>query len=197
MGTMTYAQGFSGTIPHSPAILDRALNQIEDRKRWYAVQTRSNFEKRSSGELSAKGIDVYLPALSEVHQWKDRAREIETPLFRGYLFVRLTDSLDARWQVLRSSGVVRILGRGAESEPVPDPEIEGIRKLLQTRIPFARHDYLREGVRVRVRHGALQGVEGILLRVRNQSRLVISVELLSQSVSTEIDADNAELIGRQ
>ena len=76
-------------------------------------------------------MDAYLPTLTESRQWKDRKATVETPLFRGYLFVHLTDSLDARWKVLTSSGVVRILGRGNEAEPIPDPEIDSIRRLLQ------------------------------------------------------------------
>jgi transcriptional antiterminator NusG len=194
---MNYAQSFTNPMPVSQAVVDLAMNRREDCKRWYAVQTRSNFERKIADDLRGRGVEAYLPALTEVRQWKDRSRAIETPLFRGYLFVHLSDSLDSRWQVLRASGVVRILGRGAESEPVPDPEIEGIRRLLGTRAPFSRHPYLREGMRVRVYRGALRGVEGILLRSRSESRLVISVDLLSQSVATEIDADSAEIIGQQ
>jgi transcription antitermination factor NusG len=194
---MNCAQSFSNPMPPAQALVDLALSSQEEPKRWYAVQTRSNFERKIADDLRGRGVETYLPALTEVRHWKDRSKAVETPLFRGYLFVHLNGSLDSRWQVLRAGGVVRILGRGAESEPVPDPEIEGIQRLLATRAPFARHPYLREGVRVRVCRGALRGVEGILLRARNESRLVISVDLLSQSVATEIDADSAEVISQQ
>ena len=163
-------------------------------KRWYAVQTRSNFEKKVAQELAGKDVENFLPAVAETRRWKDRDKVVEMPLFRGYLFVQLADSLDSRWKVLRSSGVVRIVGRGQDAEAVPDAEIESIRALLQTRVSFSVHPYLREGMRVRVRRGALQGVEGILLRAKGGSRLVISVGLLLQSVAIEIDAENAELM---
>ena len=175
-----------------PPLLEMPLSPHAPQMQWYAVQTRSNFENRIAHDLRGKGIEAYLPALTEERQWKDRKKTVEMPLFRGYLFVRLTDSLEARWKVLTSSGVVRIVGRGREAEPVPDPEIESIQRLIQTGAPLAPHVYLREGLKVRVRSGALAGVEGMFLRTRTAARLVISIELLSQSLVTEIDADNVE-----
>ena len=191
---MNCAQSYFTEIPPRPFSEMRTEAQATQ-QRWYAVQTRSNFEKRIALELRGRGVDAYLPTLTESRQWNDRQKTVETPLFRGYLFVHLADRMDSRWTVLRSNGVVRILGRGSEAEPVPEPEIEAIRRVLQAGMPPAPHSYLREGVRVRVRHGALQGIEGIFLRSRNSSRLVISVDLLSQSVVTEIDAGNAEVVG--
>jgi transcription antitermination factor NusG len=182
---------YNSTDAARPAIAS-AWRPDEPQKRWYAVQTRSNFEKRVAQELAGKGVENFLPAVAENRRWKDREKVIEMPLFRGYLFVQLADCLDSRWKVLRSSGVVRIVGRGQEAEPVPDSEIASIRQLLQSGTTFSVCPYLREGMRVRVRRGALEGVEGILLRAKNGSRLVISVDLLSRSVATEIDAENAE-----
>lgn len=191
---MTCAQPFFlETPPAHPLIHTRPAAEASCQQ-WYAVQTRSNFEKRTTHELHCRGVDAFLPALTELRQWKGRKKTIEMPLFKGYLFVRLTENLDARWTVLKSAGVVRILGRGSDAEPVPEFEIEAIRQMLHAGVPLTPHHYLREGVRVRVRHGALKGVEGIYLRSRNSARLVISIDLLSQSVFTEIDADNAEVV---
>jgi transcription antitermination factor NusG len=161
---------------------------------WYAIQSRSNFEKRIAGELAAKGIESYLPCYEEVHHWKDRQKKIQSPLFSGYVFARFGDSPRHRLVVLQTSGVVRILGYGGAIEPVPDYEIEAVRTLLNSQVPYFAHPFLREGAQVRVRHGALAGLIGILVRLKSRARLVISVNLLSQSVAAEVDAQSVELV---
>lgn len=160
---------------------------------WYAVQTRSNFERRVTGDLAARGLEIFCPTIREVHRWKDRRKEVDVPVFPGYLFTRITDNPSTRLQILRTAGAVRILGCGAEIEPVPDIEIESIRKLLESRAPFYAHPFLREGAWVRVRRGVLEGVEGRLIRMKAGARLVLSVEMLSKAVATEIDSCDVEL----
>jgi len=162
--------------------------------RWYAVYTRSNFEKTLAADLTAKGIEAYLPAVREVHRWKDRRKEVDVPIFPGYVFVRIPDSVPVRLQVVRCMGAVRILGNGPEIEPVPEIEIESVRRLLLSKAPFFSHPFLREGAWVRVKHGPLEGVEGLLVRVKSSSRLVLSVQMLSQSVATEIDSGDVEVL---
>jgi len=161
-------------------------------ERWYAVQTRSRFEKVVRTELDIRGIEHYLPTFEDLHQWKDRKKLVELPLFSGYIFARFEDSESARLQVLRANGVVRILGGGVVIEPVPDREIESVRTLLRSGNGYFAHPFVREGAWVRVRSGALAGLEGRLVRVKNRTRLVLSVELLSQSVATEIDARDVQ-----
>jgi transcription antitermination factor NusG len=163
-------------------------------ERWYAVQTRSRFEKAVRTELSTWGIDHYLATFQDVHQWKDRKKVVEVPLFSGYIFVRLQDIESARLQVLKTNGVVRILGVGGRIEPVPDFEIDSIRQLLVSGKQCYPHPFVREGSWVRMRRGPLAGVEGRLIRVKSQTRLVLSVELLSQSVAAEVDAWDVEPI---
>ena len=161
-------------------------------ERWYAVQTRSRFEKVVRTELGIRGIEHYLPTFEDLHQWKDRKKVVEVPLFSGYIFARLEDSESARLPVLRTNGVVRILGTGAAMEPVPDWEIDSVRTLLQSGNGCFAHPFVREGAWVRVRNGALAGLEGRLVRMKNRTRLVVSVELLSQSVATEIDVRDVQ-----
>jgi transcription antitermination factor NusG len=163
-------------------------------ERWYAVQTRSRFEKAVRAELSAWGINQYLATFQDVHQWKDRKKVVEVPLFSGYIFVRLQDIESARLQVLKTNGVVRILGIGGQIEPIPDFEIDSIRQLLASGKQCYPHPFVREGSWVRMRHGPLAGVEGHLIRVKSQTRLVLSIQLLSQSVATEVDAWDVEPI---
>ena len=164
--------------------------------KWYALHTRSNFEKRIVTELSAKGIENFLPCYDEVHQWKDRKQKVSVPLFPGYVFSRLDESSGARLSVLRTAGVVRILGDSGGIEPVPDEQIEAIRILLRSKLPCLAYPFLREGCWVRVRRGPLAGVEGILVRAKGEARLVISVSMLSQSVAVEVDSCNVEPVMR-
>lgn len=166
----------------------------EEPLRWYAVHTRSNFEKRVASELGTKRLQCFLPAVEEVHQWKDRKKLVELPLFPGYLFVRMANSEEARLKVLHTNGTVRILGYGTEIEPIADEEIGAIRRLIGSKVPLLTQPFLREGAWVRVVRGPLRDVEGQLLEVRKQTRLVVSINLLSRSVSTEIDARDAEAI---
>ena len=166
----------------------------EIERRWYVVHTRSNFEKRVSADLSAKGLESYLPSFRQIHQWKDRKKAVELPVFPGYVFVRMSDTGESRLSVLRAAGAVRLLGNGAGLEPVPETELDSVRKLVDSGMPFSLHPFLREGTRVRVTGGALDGVEGILATVKNQARLVISVETLSSAVSVEVDAARVEAV---
>jgi transcription antitermination factor NusG len=161
---------------------------------WYAIYTRSNFEKRVAAELSSKGVEAYLPTVTETHRWKDRNKQVDVPVFPGYVFVRFVDSPENRESVLRATGVARILGQGSTIEAVPDVEILSIQRLLLSKKALFLYPYLREGSRVRVIRGALRGIEGLLIRIKNENRLVVSIELLSQSVATEIDTRDLELI---
>lgn len=161
---------------------------------WYAVRTRSNSETKVSSLLLEKGIENYLPVFKELHQWKDRKKLVEQPLFPGYLFARLVDRREARLTVLSSNGVVSILGYGDGIEAIPEREIEAVRRLLDSNAGCQAHPLLHEGAWVRVKRGALKDMEGLLVRMKSQTRLVISITLLSQSVSTEIDASDVQFL---
>jgi transcription antitermination factor NusG len=160
--------------------------------RWYAVQTRSRFEKVVRAELASRGIDNYLAEFTQVHQWKDRKKAVEMPLFPGYVFARFREMGKERLEVLRTTGVVRILGVGSGMEPIPDGEIDSIRQLLKSGNRFYPWPFVHEGSWVRMRRGALAGVEGRLIQIKSQTRLVLSVDLLSRSIATEVDARDVE-----
>jgi transcription termination/antitermination protein NusG len=161
---------------------------------WYAVHTRSRFEKVVHSELALKGLESFLPAVEEVHRWKDRKKLVERPIFPGYVFARFADAPEARVRVLKTHGAVRILGCVNSIEAVPDWELDSIRRLIKTQCQFAAHPFLKEGAWVRVKRGPLQDVEGRLVRFRSQARLVLSIDLLSQAVATEVDASDVEVI---
>jgi transcription antitermination factor NusG len=161
---------------------------------WYALRTRSNFERNVATELADKRIENYLPSYEEVHQWKDRKKTVQVPLFPGYVFARFPNCSQARVRVLQTRGVVRILGVAQAIEPIPEDEIEAVRHLLRVRVSCYGHPYLREGDRVRVRKGPLRGLEGILVRIKNRARLVVSVNLIMQSVAAEVEIGHVEPI---
>lgn len=155
---------------------------------WYGVRTRSNFEKIVATALTNKGLETYLPIYRVKKRWSDRVVEKEMPLFAGYVFSRFDRS--QRVPVLSSPGVVKIVEFNGEATPIPDAEIEAIQKLLSSGMPIEALDYLREGQRVRVKKpGALENVEGILLKRKSDWKLVISVEILQRSIGIEIDRD--------
>lgn len=153
---------------------------------WFALYTRSRFEKHVADQLERKRVPVFLPLREEVHRWQDRYQRVEVPMFRGYLFAQFApDSLE-RVSVLRTTGVVRIVGFGSEYSVVPSEQIEMLRRLAAERTALQPHRYLRVGQRVKVATGSLAGMEGILVRIRKQDRLVIAVDAIRQAVAVEL-----------
>ncbi len=155
--------------------------------RWYAVRTRSRHEKRVHVQLADRpGIEVFLPLRERRSRWKDRVKRIQEPLFPGYCFASFRHP--DRLRVLKVAGVVGLVGPGAEPEPIPDSEIEAIRTLAGSRLSYEPFPFLAEGMAVEVIRGPLMGVRGRLLRKDREYRVVLSVTLIRQSVSVEIDA---------
>jgi transcription antitermination factor NusG len=146
-----------------------------------------------AGRLAEKQVEHYLPLFNEVHQWQDRKKPVEVPVFPSYLFARLADNPADRLRVLVTSGVVRILGAEVQAEPVPDRQIAEIRQMLAgSQGRCYREPWLKAGTLVRVRRGPLKDLQGFLVRVKNQTRLIVSIDLLAQSVATEVDVRDVE-----
>ena len=165
-----------------------------DEQHWYAVLTRSRHEKSVASLLQSYGVNTYLPLVSEVHNWSDRRKKIQVPLFSGYVFVRSSDSNVAMSKVIRTEGVVCVLGTQLHATPIPDHEIEFIQRMLDSKIPYRNHAFLEIGQRVRVRGGALDGIEGILRSQKNETSLVISVNMIQRSIAIRIDGYEVEAI---
>jgi transcriptional antiterminator NusG len=160
--------------------------------RWYAVWTRSRHEQVVRSQLDEKNIAAFLPTMARWSRWKDRKKRIEVPLFPGYVFARFDAA--ARLAVLKCSGVVSIVSFNGEPAPVPDHEIDGIRTLVESTLPFDPCPTIKTGMLVEVAHGPLKGVVGRLTRKGSQSRLVLSVDLIGQGVSVQVDA--ADVVAR-
>lgn len=152
---------------------------------WYALRTRSRHEKVVRDQLVHQGIEPLLPTVKRLSQWKDRKKEIEVPLFSGYCFVRFHSN--QKLPVLKTVGVVDIVGGGQRPEPIPDEEINAIQTLMTSVLPYDPHPYLQEGMKVEVIRGPLQGVHGILLRKERRHRLILGVRLIQQAAAVEID----------
>ena len=153
---------------------------------WYAVRVRSNFERNVSTILEYKGVEQFVPTYRSRRLWADRIKTLDLPLFPGYVFCRIP--LDERNLVVTIDGVVGLVGAGRQPIPVSDTEIEAVRTVVQSGLQAEPCPFLRIGQRVRIKYGCLSGVEGILMKVKNSWRLVISVNLLERSVAVEIDA---------
>lgn len=153
---------------------------------WYALRTRSRHEKRVEEQLAARGVEPFLPLVERWRQWKDRRKQVAFPLFPGYCFARFGPG--ERVQVLKTQGVVQILGNKDGPLPVPESEIEAVRRLVTSTLPYDPHPYLREGMMVEVIRGPLAGIRGVLVRKGSRARLVISVTLIQQAASVELDA---------
>lgn len=167
--------------------------RILDDSAWWALYTRHQHEKVVADMLSAKGFEVFLPLYESTRRWKDRRKILSLPLFPCYLFVR--GGLDRKLHVLTTPGVHMILYRGDQVAFVPEPEIEAIQRAVEGSLRVEPHPFLKCGSRVRVLRGALEGVEGILVRKKNLCRLVLSVDMLAQSVAVEVSACDVEPCG--
>lgn len=183
--------GGAGLTENQPAIEGTG---VLAQARWYAVRTRSRHEKLVARQLENQGIESFLPVVTQVRSWSDRRKEVETPLFSGYAFLRVIHSSDDRVRVLRTQGVVSFVGVHGSGIPIPDHQIEDIRTLVASRIPYEERPFLRVGQRVRVRGGALDGIEGILVAENGDRSLVISVEPIQRSVCVRVAGYDVEAV---
>ena len=153
---------------------------------WYAVWTRSRHEQVVREHIQRKGLEAFLPTITRWSRWKDRKKQIDWPLFPGYCFARF----DARERlpILTCPGVVKIISFNGEIAPIPEYEIEGIRQLVESDLQYDPCPLIHEGMMVEVAHGPLTGVIGRLVRKGAHARLVLSVDLIGQAVSVEVDA---------
>lgn len=156
---------------------------------WYALYTCPRHEKRVAEEAERRSISCFLPLYRSVRRWKDRRKELELALFPGYVFVQM--ALENKLRVLELPGAVRLVSFNGRPAAVPADEIE----TLQSRLHGAKvepHPYLRAGRRVRVRSGAMQGLEGIVVRRKDHCRVVFSIDLIMRSVAVEVDEADVE-----
>jgi transcription antitermination factor NusG len=163
---------------------------VDTLPRWFAVYTTARHEKHVSEILTERRIETFVPLYRATRQWKkSRPVVLELPLFPTYVFVRI--AREARGAVLGTPGVLSIVGSSREPWPLPDPEIDAIRLGTQMR-KIEPHPYLTVGEKVRIKAGVMTGIEGVLVRKKNEFRVVLTLDSIMRSVAVEVDADDIE-----
>lgn len=152
---------------------------------WYALHVRSRHEKTVAAQLEAKQQTVFLPLYESRNRWRDRWKTVELPLFPGYVFCQVPPGYCS--QVIATSGVIDVVRVGSEPAAVAPHEIDMIKVVAASRLPVEPYPNLAVGETVVIQSGPLAGVTGTLIEVRNNLRLVVSVEILCRSVQVQID----------
>ena len=173
---LQFSKSFAGTQGSAP--------------QWFAAYTTPRHEKHVSEMLAERQIEIFLPLYRTARQWKKSAPVVlELPLFPTYVFVRI--DRQARGAVLGVPGVLSIVGSSKEPWPLPDFEIEALRRGMQTR-KAEPHPYLKIGEKVRIKSGVMAGLKGILVRKKNEFRVVLTLDAIMRSVAVEVDACDIE-----
>jgi len=159
---------------------------------WYALHTRARHEKLVVQRLVERGVETFLPIVTEVHRWSDRKKSVQLPLFGCYVFAKFIDNRSERLRVLRVGGVLGLVGSQGEGTPIPDEQIDAVRRLVEGNVPWAPHAFLKIGQRLRIRSGALDGVEGILVSRNGDNTLVISVDAIQRSLALRVEGYEVE-----
>ena len=159
---------------------------------WYAVQTRARHEKRVAERFREQGLATFLPIVSEVRRWSDRKKTVELPLFGCYVFVKVATSREERLRVCCVDGVLRIVGSKGEGAAIPDEQIEAVRLITSQQLAWSEHPFLKIGQSVRIKSGALSGVEGILIARNGDRTLVVSVDAIQRSLAVRIEGYDVE-----
>ena len=155
---------------------------------WYAIRVQAKFASVASAALRGKGYEEFLPLYRSHRRWSDRVKQLDLPLFPGYLFCRL-DVRGRLLPVLTSPGVISIVGAGKTPIPVAEEEISGIKAILRSGLAAQPWPFLDVGARVYIERGPLAGIEGIITNIDKNWRLVVSVSLLQRSVAVKIERD--------
>lgn len=157
---------------------------------WFAAYTLTRHEKHVAAILAARHMESFLPLYAALHRWRNRCqKDLDLPLFPNYVFVRI--AAQERVRVLQVPGVVSLVGFGGKLAPLPDLQIEALRSGIGER-QLEPHPYLGVGERVRIKAGAMRGLEGVLVRKKNNLRVVLALDVILQSVAVEVNAEDVE-----
>ena len=166
-------------------LFEAPLQTQPGRLPWFALQVRTRRERLVSTHLEGQGYECFLPFYKSQRRWSDREKEVDQPLFPGYLFCRF--DFQYRRPLVVTPGVIQIVGMGKNPMPVEDCEIEAIQLAISSGLPSQPWPYLEVGERVRVNYGSMSGLEGILASFKGVHRVVLSVSMLQRSVALEVD----------
>jgi transcription termination/antitermination protein NusG len=156
--------------------------------KWYAVHTRSNFEAKLFNSLCGKSITAFLPRLSVPSRRKDRRKKILIPMFPGYLFVQTDLHPETRLELVKTPGLVSLVGISGQPHPLSAEEISNLMILDGTELAVSHGPYLTKGDRVVIKEGPLAGLTGIyIFHKKHSARVVVSIDVLKNSLTVELD----------
>jgi transcriptional antiterminator NusG len=160
---------------------------------WYALWVKSRHEFIARDELEKKGIETFLPSAMRQRQWSDRKKNVELPVFPGYLFVYIEPRPEEFQRVIKTRGTVNLISlEPGHPTPVVPEEIQSLRSVIQSGRVFDVYPQFQEGTRVRIRRGPLQGAEGVLANKEEQRLFFVNVEILGRSVGLKVCPDDLE-----
>jgi transcriptional antiterminator NusG len=159
---------------------------------WYAVYTKPRHERKVNAHLIQEGMTTFLPEMERWSRRKDRKKKVSYPIFPGYLFINMELNGSSRLKVIKTKGVVRILGNKGIPIAIPENQIEAIQRIVDNNKEISPYPYMKTGQMVRVISGPLNGVEGIFISDKGKGKLIISVDILQRSVSVAIEETNVE-----
>ncbi len=171
------------------------VSDTQETPAWYALRVGSRHEKTVAVLMEQKGIEVSLPLLTVTHQWSDRKKQIQVPLFRGYVFAHIPLQLK-RYEVLKTPGVVAFTGIGGKIKSIPDEQMYWLDLALHAGEELKVERDFPVGQRVRVNHGPWLGIEGFVQDTRANTRLVIWLDGLMQGMSVNIESALLEPLNR-
>jgi transcription antitermination factor NusG len=182
------------TVTQSWQMTTPVLGSTLEEQNWYALLTRARHEKIVAHRLTEIGVTSFLPTVTQERRWSDRKKLVEFPLFSCYVFAKLSPTNEGRLKALRIDGVYSLVGTRAEGTPIPEDQIDAVRRITEEHLTWHSHPFLKIGQRVRIRSGALDGVEGILTGRSGESTLVVSVDAIQRSLSVRIEGYDVEPI---
>jgi len=160
----------------------------ENQLKWYAIHSRSRHEDVVLNGLKKKLIEAFLPKMQVMSRRKDRRKTILVPILPGYVFVHSDLNPDQYWDIIKTYGVVRILGIQGKPVPVKDEEIASLRALHGTDRTVRNQAYMKEGDRIMIMEGSLKGLTGFYIKHKGKAdKVVISIELLQRSLAVELE----------
>jgi transcription antitermination factor NusG len=180
-----------------PASQFRAGNEAENQggsEAWYGLHTQSRHEKIVAQRLEERGVTTFLPLVTETHRWSDRKKSVQMPLFSCYVFAKFAPHRAERLRVLRVDGVFGLVGAKGEGIAIPDEQIDAVRNLVEGQLPWTPHPFLQIGQRVRIKSGALDGLEGVLVQRNGDRTLVISVDAIQRSLAVRVEGYEVEAV---
>lgn len=157
---------------------------------WYAVQTRPRHEKRVAEEARARDFEEFLPIHRCRNRWKNGVTaDVELPLFPCYLFVKVP--LRERLRLLQLPGVIGLAVNSTHPTALAQADMEALRA-LSVICHAEPHPFLKAGDRVRIVAGPLTDMEGILVRRKQELRVVLSLDFILRSVAVEVSEFDIE-----